>query len=535
MKRLPAALLLAVSAVIGLGAMLNDVDASVTGPLVPSNTEVPDGGVITITVPLAGGADPLEATQIQLSGVSAPISADLTGIIVVQACAPSCVGDLGDAGISVSVEENNVTEITLGLRLFCNVDWTARVTAEPGEADQQSVDIGCVAGGGGGGGVDDDDHAVELLGASQVVVTASPNILPCEGGTTTLTAEVLDAFGNEIPGIEFRFFTTAGTLVQTSPTTAKLTLGANQVFAKVTATIPDALDQEIDEAVTTVALACNGDDTTQTLVVTANPNVVECTGTTTLTASVRDVNGHVVPGRGFHFVTSAGILTVTPNNANTEEGVATLTLRPGDGDATVAVSSGLLHGTYEELDGGEDVEDDFVVDETAMVTVQQNCLSTTTGQIKVNSSAVNLHCGERVFIGLSVIDENIQTVIDNTPLNLISTGGNGGFFVGVSGQDTGSGEVVSPQVSVNTSHGEANAIYVAPTNYNGEVRITAASGDTYGFRTLTVGGCVGTAASTGTGTSAAPCTPIGDGICITPPNTGRNAITPPSTGSAGLK
>jgi hypothetical protein len=540
LKLLLLVVLVALTVALILRSPAPAVDASVTGPLVASNTEMPSGGVVTIKVPLAGGADPLEATQIQVTGVSAPIGADLTGTLVVQSCAPSCVGDVGKTGLTVVVDENNLTEITLGLQLLCNVDWVARVTAEPGEGDQQSVDIMC-APGGDGGGLEDDDHAVELLGAAQVVVTAHPNLLPCEGGTTTLTAEVLDAFGNHIPGVEFRFFTTAGTIVQTSPTTAKLTLGPNQYFAEVTATIPDAIAGEVDEAVTTVGLSCTGDGTNQTLVVTANPNVVQCTGTTTITATVRDVNGHVVPGRGFHFVTSAGLLQVSPNNASTEEGVATLTLRPGDGDATVAVSSGLLHGTYEELDGSEDVEDDFVVDETAMVTVKQNCLGTTTGQIRVNSSAVNLHCGERVFIGLSVIDEDIQTVIDNTPLTLIASGGgNGGFFVGVGNGGNGSttsGELLLPQVSVQTSHGEANAIYVAPTDYNGEVKITAASGDTYGIKTLTVNGCAGTAPppSSSTGTGAIPCTPIGDGICITPPNTGANRITPPSTGSAGLR
>jgi hypothetical protein len=342
-----------------------------------------------------------------------------------------------------------------------------------------------------------------------------------------LLAEAVDAFGNKIPGIEFRFFTTAGALVQTSPTTANLTLGPNQYFAEVTATIPDAIDLEVDEAVTTVALACNGDNTNQTLVVTASPNVIECSGTATITASVRDVNGHVVTGRGFHFVTSAGLLTVNPNDANTEEGVATLRLRAGDGDATIAVSSGLLIGTYEELDENED---DFVVDETALVTVKQNCLSTTIGQIKLNSSAKNVACGENVFIGMSVIDEHIDTVIDGTPITLIAT--HGGFF---GGTIEGGASTSLAAAEVPTSHGEANTIYVAPTNYNGEVKITAASGDTYGIIKLDIYGCGVSAAAAPSTSSPAPCTPIGDGVCITPPNTGRNQITPPSTGDAGLK
>ena len=530
MRVLAAFIVLVTAASLGQASHL--ASASVTGPLVATDGEISDGGVTTITVPLAGGADPLEATQILLTGVSAPMSANLTGTLVVQSCQPSCAVDLGKAGTFVSVETDNVTEITLGLRLFCNVDWTARVTAEPGEADQRTIDIDCIANAGGGPGSGDDEHNAVLLGVSQVVVTAQPNILPCGGGTTVLTAEVLDAFGNHIPGVEFRFFTTAGTLVQTSPDTAKLTLGPNQYLATVTATIPDAIDQEIDEAVTTVGLECTGNND-QTLVVTANPNVITCTGTTTLTAAVRDINGHVVTGRGYHFVTSAGLLVVDPNDASNEVAVARLSLRPGDGDATVVVSSGLLYGTYEEID---DVENDFVVDETAMVTVQQNCLGTTTGQIKVNSSVVNLACGERAFIGLSVMDEDIQTVVDGTPITLIATGGGNGGFLYAREQDSNGARSISeqvlPQVEVPTSHGEANAIYVAPTDYNGEVKVTAASGDTYGFRKLTVSGCGTTAAAAPV---TVPCTPIGDGICISPPNTGANRITPPSTGSAGLR
>lgn len=367
-----------------------------------------------------------------------------------------------------------------------------------------------------------------IPGVGQVVLTAFPNILPCEGGTTTLEAEVVNTSGVVVGGYEFRFHTTAGTLVQTSRDTARLSLGANQTSATVTATIFDPTGQASNvRASVPVSLACNDSNADQTLVVTASPNVVNCTGTTTITATVRDRNGHVVPGRGFHFVTSTGLLVVAPNDANSEEGIATLTLRPGDGDATVIATSGRLFGTYEEHD---EVESNFADAETGFVTVRQNCLSTTTGQIRVNSSATNVVCGENVFIGLHVIDEDIQTVVDDTPITLIASAG--GFYGGV----IDGGQTILPAAQVPTRNGEANTIYTAPANFNGEVRITAASGDVFGTTRLNVS-CV-TLAPTGTGTSAAsprPCTPIGDGICITPPNTGRNQITPPSTGSAGLR
>jgi hypothetical protein len=482
---------------------------------------------ITILVPLDGGNEDISVTILGLD-----TDDNLAGLLLLQGCVPGCPLDAGESTDSdatpIEVDETDgLTQLVLRLALTCTTDDTVTVTAFTGAAaDAQSVFIDCI-------GVEEPPGG-EVIEGGQVAATATPNLLPCGGGTSVIKAEVVGLLGEILEDAEFRFETTAGLIVQTGPDTAKLTLGANQTEATVTAKIfdPDPEAEEPKTATVIVSLDCNG---APALVVTANPNVVNCTGTTTITASVRDANGHVVTGRGYHFVTSAGLLTVLPNNADTEEGLATLTLRPGDGDATVVVSSGILHGTIEDIDANEN---NFVVDETALVTVKQNCLSTTTGQIKVNSSTKNVSCGENVFIGLSVVDEDIQTVVDATPLTLIASltpsrapteeASNGGFY---------GGEGTFLQAAqVPTSHGEANAIYTAPSDYNGEVKITAASGDVYGFTKLNVA-CAVAAPSTGTGggTGAAPCVPIGDGVCIQPPNTGRSLITPPSTGSAGLK
>ena len=533
LKLVPAVLLLVVALALGFGQSLKPADALVNGALVPSATQIESGATpITILVPLDGGNEDVTVTILGLDG-----NANMTGLLLLQGCVPGCPAEAGDSTDSdatpIVVATDAQTQLILRLGLTCTVDDTVTITAFTGAAaDAQSTFIDCVA-------VEPPPPALGGTGG-QVAATATPNQLPCEGGTSTIDAEVVDDFGVVFAEATFRFATDVGNLVQVDKDTAKLTLGPNQTLATVTAKIFDPddpatepVDPRVLEATVVVYLACNGNSATQTLVVTASPNVIECTGTTTLTASVRDINGHVVPGRGYHFVTSAGLLTVDPNNANNEVAVATLKLKPGDGDATVAVSSGLLLGTYEELDGslqGESVgnEPNFVVDETNMVTVKQNCLSTTTGQIKVNSSSTTVACGENVFVGLSVIDENIQTVIDQTPMTLIATAG--GFYGGV---DTESGlQTLLPAAQVPTSHGEANTIYTAPTNFSGEVKITAASGDAYGFTKLNVTCVIG---AVGSGTGSAPCVDIGDGVCITPPNTGRNSITPPSTGDAGLK
>jgi hypothetical protein len=530
LKLVPAALLLLLAVAIGVGQTLKSADAEVSGDLVPSATSMESGATpISILVPL-DAVNPTDDVTVTILGLDG--NANMTGLLLLQGCVPGCPADAGESTDSdatpIVVETDNQTQLVLRLGLTCTVDDTVTVTAFTGDAsDAHSTFIDCIA--------VEEPPAPEAVQGGQVAATATPNLLPCEGGTSTIKADVVDHLGNVLVGAEFRFETTAGLLVQTGPDTAKLTLASNQTLATVTAKIfdPDPNAEAPKTATVVIALVCNGDSSTQTLVVTASPNVIECTGTTTITASVRDRNGHVVKGRGYHFYTSAGLLTVSPNNADTEEAVATLSLKPGDGDATVAVSSGLLLGTYEELDGqlqGQSVgnEPNFVVDETNMVTVKQNCLSTTTGQIKVNSSAATVGCGENVFIGLSVIDSKLQTVIDQTPLTLIATAG--GFYGGV---DTSTGlQTLLPAAQVPTSHGEANTIYTAPTNFSGEVKITAASGDAYGFTKINVT-CVVAVAGTGTGSAA--CIDIGDGVCITPPNTGRNSITPPNTGDAGLK
>ena len=115
---------------------------------------------------------------------------------------------------------------------------------------------------------------------------------------------------------------------------------------------------------------------------------------------------------------------------------------------------------------------------------------------------------------MKVRDTKGQVPPDGTAVNLLATSG-----------------LLEPTTTT-TMNGTANVTYTAAA-INGDVRITAAAGDSYGFTILKVK-C---ATTTGTGGAAAPCTPIGDGVCIAPPNTGTggNRITPPNTGNAGLK
>ncbi len=232
------------------------------------------------------------------------------------------------------------------------------------------------------------------------------------------------------------------------------------------------------------------------VVVTANPNVVPCGGVSVITASVRDRYGHVIPGFGFHFSTSAGVLTVgTPSTADAEQAIALLQILPGMSEATVLVSVGLAIGTVEN-----------------QVTVQQFCPSyaTTTGNIQLKASSTNVPCGGSVFIAATARDVSGNVVPDGTELKFITTSGK----VTTAQSSSGSAATAAtPQpgsgTAATTQGGTLNVVYTADSGVAGLVTITAAGGASFGSIDLQV---------------------CGGGATVA----GRIGITPPNTGDGGL-
>ena len=467
-------LLVTLAMLLGSAFQLTERDAHAAATVLTAPAELETGTTGTVTIDV----NPASVDPITIEAVGDP---GVAGLISDVDCDPDCPG-VG-SGPSVTINTLGITDITLTLRVSCTVPGFLEIEVAEGDDVPDIATVGCIA-----------------LG--QIVLSADPNLLPCQGGTTELTAVTIGPEGDVFDDDFYNFQTTAGLLKRTSDNTANLTLGPNQVSAIVTATTVDEVSGELVTAEITVNLACNN---FATVVVTANPNVIECGGTSIITASARDANGHVVKGVGFHFATSVGLLVVLPNNANNEEGIASLTLQPGQGDSTVVVSVGGTLGTIEQT-----------------ITVQQFCpgvvvgqnASAAPGQVLLNRSNDNLVCGEQIFIGMKIRDSKGQVPPDGTAVNLLATSG-----------------LLEP-TSTTTKDGVANVTYTAAA-INGDVRITAAAGDSYGFTILKVR-C---ATTSGTGSAGpAPCTPIGDGVCIAPPNTGGgNRITPPNTGEAGLK
>ncbi len=316
------------------------------------------------------------------------------------------------------------------------------------------------------GGVASDSITVASP-AGSIFVLAAPNVLPCGGGTSTITAAAVDAFGQPAPGaFNFSFATDAGLLTQTGPNTAVLGIFPGIGSATVTASLPNLSGS------TTVVVRCAGG--VAAVVVTADPNVVKCGGSSLITAAARDANGHVVDGVGFHFATdTGGLLSGPPNTANAINNSAILTLLPGMPSSTVRVSVGTLIGTVE-----------------GTITVQQFCPQTAPAGIKLTPAANAIACQGSAFIGVTVRDNNGQVPADGTEVTFMATAGS-----------------VTP-ATASTRNGALNVTYKADVNTAGTVLITAASGASFGSTTL------------------AACVAGGTGA--------EGSIRPPSTGDGGL-
>ncbi len=283
-------------------------------------------------------------------------------------------------------------------------------------------------------------------------------------------------------------FTATQNLV-TSPVTATINGSESVQCAAVTPTLTPA-----PTATPLTVLAA--------VVVTANPNVVLCGGTSLITASVRGPTGHVIPGHGFHFSTDAGLLTVgPPNTADVESAAATLQIFPFMTSATVLVSVGTGIGTIE-----------------GQITVQQFCPSpnTTAGGIILSASSNPVACNGRTFIAATLRDVTGNPVPDGTEVNFVASAGSVSAAGGTAGlSPSGTPTASSPSMSATTKGGTLNIVYTADGGASGNVTITAASGASFGSMSLQV--CAATAAS------------------VRPPNTGEGfTIRPPNTGDGGL-
>ena len=97
--------------------------------------------------------------------------------------------------------------------------------------------ITAISGGSSASGTSAIKIAVGTAAVGRVNLTASPTILPANGGTTTLTASVFDINGNALPSAPVSFSTTAGTLDTSLATTNASGAAIAHLTAANTATV----------------------------------------------------------------------------------------------------------------------------------------------------------------------------------------------------------------------------------------------------------------------------------------------------------
>ncbi len=237
--------------------------------------------------------------------------------------------------------------------------------------------------------------------------------------------------------------------------------------------------------------------------VTANPTVIQCGGSSLITATARDKAGQVIDGVDFAFALADGSqgLLLPPPTAEETQNSAVLTFGPGQntsGSARVIAHVGVAGGTNEE-------------EGTGYVNVQQDCQgvssdgSTAPGGISLTSSEQNLVCGQTAFIGARVVDSKGLTPT-SAGVNFLATAGD-----------------IPASATTADGEGVLNVVYTAPLiQMDSDVRITAAAGDAFGALTLHV--TCNPSGLQGTAGGATGCLTTNGTVCITPPNTGDGGL-----------
>ncbi|MBA7571266.1 hypothetical protein ES708_13025 [subsurface metagenome] len=189
--------------------------------------------------------------------------------------------------------------------------------------------------------------ALQLGVPSTITLQAAPATVTAATGSSTITATITDANGNLVAdGTAVTFSTTYGTLSSSSATTTNgiattvLTFSAGDSSSTVTATSGSV-------SATVVVTYSVSPGVPSAITLQAAPTTVTAvTGSSTITATVKDADGNLVAdGTAVTFSTTYGTLSIT--SATTTNGIATtvLTFSAGDSSSTVTATSGSVSGT----------------------------------------------------------------------------------------------------------------------------------------------------------------------------------------------
>ena len=302
--------------------------------------------------------------------------------------------------------------------------------------------------------------------AARLVVTASPDSIPAVGGSSTITAMLVDANGNvrKVAGVSVAFGTTAGQLSETSKLTgsdgkASVVLSATPTTtagttALVTATAA-GLTGSVQVSFTTGPIA--------SVSVSVSPSSIRILEEATVTATVKDANGNPIQGATvtFDIKIQTGFTTYKPTMkpssavtgpdgtatskfvASIEAGTANVTARTGGFEATTGTIT-VSGGTPVKLEGS-----------ATQTTIPANGTSTTT-------------------ITFTLKDKYGNTVLPSAPIPVTIT--------------TTAGTLSSTTDTISTATGSTSGVTLKSSTTVGKVTVTATGGGYTGSVTVTFAG-----------------------------------------------
>jgi len=302
--------------------------------------------------------------------------------------------------------------------------------------------------------------------AARLVVTASPDSIPAVGGSSTITAMLVDANGNtrKVAGVSVAFGTTAGQLSATSATTgsdgkASVVLSATSTTtagttALVTATAA-GLTGSVQVSFTTGPIA--------SVSVSVSPSSIRILEEATVTATVKDANGNPIQGATvtFTITITGGFVTYQPTMkpssvvtgpdgtatskfvASIEAGTATVTAAAGGFTATTGTIT-VSGGTPVQLEGS-----------ATQTTIPADGTSTTT-------------------ITFTLKDKYGNTVLPSAAIPVTIT--------------TTAGTLSSTTDTISTATGSTSGVTLKSSTTVGKVTVTATGGGYTGSVTVTFAG-----------------------------------------------
>lgn len=198
-----------------------------------------------------------------------------------------------------------------------------------------------------------------------LLLTADPKVLLADGESmSTITATVLDEYGNPMEGITVKFLTSTGSLdfpVRTTDANGLATVVLTSTTEETTATVTT-----LAYITETIDVQFTQEIPYQIEISASEARVIaDGTSTSTITAIPKDQNGDIMPGIGVSFYTDLGFLNASyvetdengiavVNVYSNEEGTAIVTASVSSVESTTKVIFYEYNPTYIVLNRAED-------------------------------------------------------------------------------------------------------------------------------------------------------------------------------------